>query len=88
MEVPDEVDDLFMVNVAFAWPKWSVKIFYLNKNVDLLNFQFLWRVAAAPTSTPPPLAYGPVEILDFVENILYRFIFNYKLSFRNFILLR
>ena len=66
MEVPDKVENLFMVNIAFAWPKWSVQIFYLNKNVDLLNFQFCGGVLQHPQHLPCVRAY-----FDIMRNTLW-----------------
>ena len=43
-----EVVKFFLVNVPCAWPKWSFQIFCLNKNVDLLNFQFFGGVLQHP----------------------------------------
>ena len=38
----------FLINVPCAWPKSSFQIFCLNKNVDLLNFQFCGGVLQHP----------------------------------------
>ena len=54
MEDLDKGDDFFgvcqffLVNVPCAWPKWSFQISCLNKNVDLLNFQFCGGVLQHP----------------------------------------